>query len=296
MAHKMEHDPAFLWLVYQPKEESSCFVEESRYSLPRDFKRVRVFASALELYTSGSSKFAACPSKFNYSTFPVHARRATMNVSIQLISSHPVLIHDLRKISFYSEGFSFQILPPSAYQVRESNHIPGLCFFLLDGCSLNLDLGTVVTRCRSSCPGSKCLALLPPAVSNLAEKSRLFCWGMDGFVDLHETWQTELPRAVDNILQGRLWVSREVLEAFSGHEKRLLERQLSTGSTLTARERQVLQFLIRGLSNKEISHLIGTSERTIKFHVSNILGKLHLEDRRMLLPDSLQPIALRARV
>lgn len=219
-----------------------------------------------------------------------------MDVAIQLISSHPVLIHALQKISFYSEGFSFQILPPSAYQGREANHIQGLWFFLLDACSLNLDLGTVVTRCRSSCPGSKCLALLPPAVSNLAEKSRLFCWGMDGFVDLHETWQTELPRAVDNILQGRLWVSREVLEAFSGHEKRLLERQLSTGSALTARERQVLQFLIRGLSNKEISHLIGTSERTIKFHVSNILGKLHLEDRRMLLPERLQPIPLRARV
>jgi len=98
-----------------------------------------------------------------------------------------------------------------------------------------------------------------------------------------------------SILQGPLWVSRDVLETFSGYEKRLLERQRSTGNSLTARERQVLQFLMRGLTNKEISHLTGTSERTIKFHVSNILGKLHLEDRRMLSPDRLQALALRAR-
>jgi len=235
------------------------------------------------------------PANSSTSTLPVHARQATVDVAIQLISSHPVLIQALQKISFQSEGFSFRILPPSLSEVRDTNHIRALWFFLFDACSLNRDLGTVVTRCRSTCPGSKCLALLPPSASNLAEKSRLFCWGMDGFVDLHEAWQAELPRAVDCILQGRLWVSREVLETFSGHEKRLLERQLSTGNTLTARERQVLQFLMRGLTKKEISHLIGTSEQTIKFHVSNILGKLHLEDRCMLLPDRLQTLALRAR-
>ena len=218
-----------------------------------------------------------------------------MDVAIQLISSHPVLIDALQKISFHSEGFSFRMLPPSADEVRNTNHLTALWFFLLDACSLNLDLGPVVTRCRNGCPGSKCLALLPPADGDLAEKSRLFCWGMDGFVDLNEAWQTELPRAVDSILQGRLWVPRDVLETFTGHERRLLERQRSTGNILTARERQVLQLLMRGLTNKEISSLIGTSERTTKFHVSNILSKLHLEDRHELVPDQLRPKAFAAR-
>lgn len=119
----------------------------------------------------------------------------------------------IRKASLFE--FSLPLL--TRYERQVTFRVFG--FFLLDACSLNLDLGTVVTRCRSSCPGSKCLALLPPAVSNLAEKSRLFCWGMDGFVDLHETWQTELPRAVDNILQGRLGYHAKFWKRFRDTKK-----------------------------------------------------------------------------
>jgi DNA-binding CsgD family transcriptional regulator len=44
---------------------------------------------------------------------------------------------------------------------------------------------------------------------------------------------------------------------------------------------------MRRLTNKEISSALGISERTVKFHVSNILGKLQLEDRRGLSPGKL---------
>jgi DNA-binding NarL/FixJ family response regulator len=54
------------------------------------------------------------------------------------------------------------------------------------------------------------------------------------------------------------------------------------GHSLTAREGQVLQLLMRRSTNKEISGVLGISERTVKFHVSNILSKLQLEDRRGL--------------
>lgn len=210
-----------------------------------------------------------------------------MDVAIQLMSSHPVLIQALQKVGFHSEGFSFRILPPSANQTQTASYINTLWFFLLDACSLPNDLGPLITRCRSGCPRSKFLVLLPPAISNFAEKIRLFCWGMDGFVDLHDEWQTELPRAVDRILQGQLWVSRDVLETFMKHERTLLEAQLVPGHSLTPRERQVLQLLMRGLANKEISNSLEISERTVKFHVSNILGKLQVGDRRELFPDKL---------
>jgi DNA-binding NarL/FixJ family response regulator len=49
----------------------------------------------------------------------------------------------------------------------------------------------------------------------------------------------------------------------------------------------VLQLLMRRLTNKEISSALGIAERTVKFHVSNILGKLQLQDRRGLLLDQL---------
>ncbi len=48
---------------------------------------------------------------------------------------------------------------------------------------------------------------------------------------------------------------------------------------LTPREQEVLRLLVQGLSNKEIAHAAGISEKTVKTHVSSILAKLGLQDR-----------------
>lgn len=48
---------------------------------------------------------------------------------------------------------------------------------------------------------------------------------------------------------------------------------------LTDREIEVLQSIAEGLSNAKIAEKLVISEKTVKGHVSNILGKLHLADR-----------------
>ena len=48
---------------------------------------------------------------------------------------------------------------------------------------------------------------------------------------------------------------------------------------LTKRERQVLALIAKGASNKEIAKTLYISERTVKNHVTNILGRLDVRDR-----------------
>jgi DNA-binding NarL/FixJ family response regulator len=48
---------------------------------------------------------------------------------------------------------------------------------------------------------------------------------------------------------------------------------------LTERELEVLRLIAQGLNNQQIAQQLTISEKTVKTHVSNILGKLHVEDR-----------------
>ena len=60
------------------------------------------------------------------------------------------------------------------------------------------------------------------------------------------------------------------------------------GQDLTPREREVLALLVKGLSNAEIAERLSISESTAKFHVSNILAKLHATSRGEAIAIALQ--------
>ena len=59
-------------------------------------------------------------------------------------------------------------------------------------------------------------------------------------------------------------------------------------AVLSPREREVLQLLAEGLTNKAIAHRLVISERTVKFHVGSILAKLGVPNRAAAVRVALQ--------
>jgi DNA-binding NarL/FixJ family response regulator len=53
---------------------------------------------------------------------------------------------------------------------------------------------------------------------------------------------------------------------------------------LTEREREVLELMVQGVTtNRKLAKRLGRSENTVKFHVRNILDKLHLHNRAQVV-------------
>jgi NarL family two-component system response regulator LiaR len=94
---------------------------------------------------------------------------------------------------------------------------------------------------------------------------------------LKDVAAADLARAIRAARAGQAQLHPEVA-------KRLMQqvttpRKPEAGAQLTDREREVLRLLAECRSNKEIARSLVVSERTVKGHVSNILGKLGLQDR-----------------
>jgi NarL family two-component system response regulator LiaR len=95
---------------------------------------------------------------------------------------------------------------------------------------------------------------------------------------LKDSKPEELIRAIRQVYAGESSLSpviaRKVLKEISGPSDSKL-----TEDPLTEREVEVLRHIAKGESNKEIAETLVLSEATVRTHVSNILGKLHLASR-----------------
>jgi DNA-binding NarL/FixJ family response regulator len=105
--------------------------------------------------------------------------------------------------------------------------------------------------------------------------------GASGFL-LKRTRPEDLIAAVHTIADGESLLSpsvtRRVIDRLAQQPvPQPLDRDQLSG--LTAREREVLGLVARGLSNREIAAILVVEESTVRTHVKHILRKLGLRDR-----------------
>jgi DNA-binding NarL/FixJ family response regulator len=105
--------------------------------------------------------------------------------------------------------------------------------------------------------------------------------GAEGYL-LKDIKPEELFGLLRGVYRGEAPISRQTAAAILGEFARLAQKETwvpIAGDGMTPREREVLQLVVQGATNKEIASQLFIAENTVKNHLRNILAKLHLENR-----------------
>ena len=99
--------------------------------------------------------------------------------------------------------------------------------------------------------------------------------GIDGYI-LDISDEDDFKYIIKKIINGKKFFDSDLLGNFKNE-------CVSNFEDLTKKEEQVMKFLIKGLSNKNIAKEVDVTEYTIKKHVSSILSKLNLKNRQDII-------------
>lgn len=104
--------------------------------------------------------------------------------------------------------------------------------------------------------------------------------GAKGYLT-HGASEREMRMAIEIVLDGSIWAPRKVLARLL--DRGAIERQRAAKIVPpTQREREVLELLVRGLSNREIGVALQIDEATVKAHVGRLMRKVGVENRTAL--------------
>jgi DNA-binding NarL/FixJ family response regulator len=128
-------------------------------------------------------------------------------------------------------------------------------------------------RIRAAVPSAQVIVL-----TSYSEDERIFPAIKAGALSylLKDVTPDALVRAITAARRGEATLHPSVAARLM---RELAAERSSPLDELTEREREVLACIAQGMSNAAIANHLIISERTVKTHVSNILSKLHLQDR-----------------
>ncbi|NSW52528.1 MAG: response regulator transcription factor [Anaerolineae bacterium] len=118
-------------------------------------------------------------------------------------------------------------------------------------------------------------------ITSFAEDEKVFPAikaGALGYL-LKDSSPDELIQAIHEIYQGKASLHPTIARKLIQELKEEKPEEEPAEQVLTSREVEVLNLIAHGLSNQEIANQLMVGETTVRFHVSNILSKLHLANR-----------------
>ena len=216
---------------------------------------------------------------------------STMDERVYLLSPHSFVIEELSGWLVPS-GIPFERvrLPwsytPSAGPIQAR---PGsVC--VVDGCYPGFATRSLIQALLDTSPGPRVIVIAEELTEIFAFP--LLQAGVKGLLTYVGARRQLLP-ALAAVSKGGYWVPRVLLTRF-------LDAVLAPGTaplpgrptSLSRREQDVLDALLQNLSNKEIAKRLDIAERTVKFHVSNLLAKFHVQRRADVILHSFQSGAL----
>ncbi|MBI2871924.1 MAG: response regulator transcription factor [Chloroflexi bacterium] len=115
--------------------------------------------------------------------------------------------------------------------------------------------------------------------------------GAQGYI-LKNIAGAEFVELINGMARGDAPIQRhlaaKILEEFARHAAKKQDPSASPEEELTDREMEVLRLVARGSTNKDIAQTLFISPDTTKFHLRNIMQKLHLQNRAQVISYALR--------
>ena len=210
-------------------------------------------------------------------------RAISRRQKVCLVSAHPLVLKEFERLLAHSE---FHVDPcriesPLLHNLSRLD-IPKAPIYVVDEQGLLPGADMLVRGMLERLPSARALVV----VHSLSEENGfpLLRVGVRGLLTYEETRQ-DLPRALRIVSKGGMWVTRALLSVFVESILSDLGPRATVGTStgLSGREKEVLKALLENLANKEIAYRMNISERTVKFHVSNLLRKFGVQRRHDLI-------------
>lgn len=196
------------------------------------------------------------------------SRSAGSRINVAVLGYDPLRLVGLRAVLESEAGFSVHEVEPGKLGLP----LPGE--LVLIG---SHGLGSVfdaIAAIRSLKPEVK-IILTSTSASDEA-MLRAISAGVKGYLDEAAPAEVYM-NALRIVNEGSLWMPRRVLAKFV--ERVIANPKTITSHSLSDRERQVLELLVAGRTNKEIGSELGIEERTVKLHVSRLMRKVGVDNR-----------------